>query len=82
MAAGLADSRQPLEETSMFSSAKRIYKSSRENKIVVRNTLVYWSDYRESRRKVGAQKLGIFPTLLYEGSGLSIRNDVTRMPYK
>ena len=52
------------------------YKSPRENKIVVRNTLVYWGDYRESGRKVGAQNLGIFSTLLYEGNGLSFRNDV------
>jgi len=60
--------------------AKRTYKSPRENKIVVRNTLVYWGDYRESGRKVGAQKFGIFSILLYEGSGLSIGNDFK--PYK
>ena len=36
-------------------------------------------EYRESGRKVGAEKLGIFATLLYERSGMSIRNDV--MPY-
>jgi hypothetical protein len=52
MAAGLADRRQPLEETAMFSSANMVYKSPREDKIVVRNTLVYWSDYRESGGKV------------------------------
>jgi hypothetical protein len=76
VAAGLADSRQPLEEIAMFSSAERIYKSPRDNKIVVRNTLVYWGDYRESGWKVGTQKLDIFSTLLYEGSGLSIRKDI------
>jgi hypothetical protein len=43
MAAGLADRRHTLEEPAMFSSAKGIYKSPRENKIVVRNILVYKS---------------------------------------
>jgi hypothetical protein len=80
MAAGQADSRQPLKETAMFSSSKSIHKSPREDKIVFRNTLVYWSEYRESGRKVGALKLGIFSTLFYEGSGLSIRDD--GIPYK
>jgi hypothetical protein len=79
MAAGLADRRQPLEETAVFSSAKRMYQNPRKNKIMVRNTLVYWGDYRESGRNVRAQKLGIFATLLYEGSCQSIRNDV--MPH-
>ena len=80
MAAGLANTRQTLEETAMFSSAKRIGRSPREYKIVVRNTLVYWSEYRESGRKVGAQKLVIFSTLFCEGNGLSVRKNVK--PYK
>jgi hypothetical protein len=80
IAAGLADSRQTLEEIAEFSRAKWIHKSPRENLIVVRNTLVYWGEYRESDRKVGTQKLDIFSTLLYEGNGLSLENDVK--PYK
>ena len=76
MAAGLANRRQPLEETVMFSSGKRINRSPRGNEMLFLNTFVYWSAYRGSGRKVGAQKLGIFYTLHYEGSGLAIRNDV------
>ena len=80
MAAGLADRRQPLEETTMLSSAKRIYKSPKEKTLLVRSTSVYWGDYRESCRKVGVNNFGMLAALLYEGIGLSIRNDV--MPYR
>ena len=74
MAAGLADRRKTLEEYAMFSSARRIHRIPRENKMLVGNTLVHWGDYRGSGRKVGTQKLGIFSTLLYEERGLYIRN--------
>ena len=75
MATGLADRRQPLEKTAMFSSAKRIYKSPRQNEILDRNTLVYCGDYRESCRKVGTNNVGMLAALLYEGIGLCIRTD-------
>ena len=60
MAAGLADRHQPFNE---------------RNKLLVRNTSVYWCDYRDSCRKVGAYNLGMLASLLYEGIGLSIRTD-------
>ena len=54
MAAGLADHRHPFEETNYW----------------FRNISLYWCDYRESFGNVGAKKLGILASLLYEGSGL------------
>jgi hypothetical protein len=55
LAAGLSDRHQPLEETAMFVSPKRKYKSPRENKVVVRNIAVCWGVSRESGRKEGAE---------------------------
>jgi len=55
LAAGLSHRHQPLEETAMFVSPKRKYKSPRENKIVVRNTSLCCGFYRESGRKEGSQ---------------------------
>jgi len=47
---------------------------------LVRNTLVYWGDYRKSCRKVGANNLGMLAGLFYEGIGLYVGTD--NMPDK
>lgn len=77
MAAGVEHRHEPLEDAAVLSRMERISKILRLNK-TVRNKSGYIGVSLVNRvEQKAAQTLGSFGTVLHEGSGLCIRNDIT-----